>query len=216
VKLVGALVVVAVSAFWASDALAPRSAAACTLPANFDAVAASDLIVEGRVVGWTELAESQISYEVDVVRTFKGANMAGQTITIKDFGSRLQGGWEPTGGLCGTFPGDPTGVYIVVGLRGSDGDLRSTNQTRFFLGEDPEGPAYEQAIQTVGGGSPPPSPGTNGETVTATAPLPPDTGSEGGGGSGVSGGWLWAAAGVLVVVFGAGAWFVARQRSTSG
>jgi hypothetical protein len=215
VKFVGALLVLALCAILSADALMPQSASACTLPANFDAVAASDVIVEGRVVGWNEVAESQITYEVDVVRTFKGADATGESLTIDDFGSRVQGGWESSGGLCGTFAGDPTGMYIVVGLRGAAGDLRSTNQTRFFFGDEPEGPAYQQAIETVGDGSPPPSPDTNGETVTATSPLPPDTGNEDDGGFGASTWWLWAAAGVALVGLAGGAWVVARQRSTS-
>jgi hypothetical protein len=184
-----------------APALRGSPAYACTLPANFDAVAASDVIVEGRILGWDEISASQIAYEIEVTRAFKGAAATGDVLAVTDFGSRLQGNWEATGGLCGTFSEDPAGKYVVIGLRGDAGSLSSTNQTRFFFGDEPRGPAYEAAIETVGDGA---------------VPLPPDTGDENDEGSDDGVLWLVTAAGIGLAVGGAGLILFLRRRPTAG
>ena len=200
-KRARALVALLAAALVAHGGMDLAPAYACTLPANFDAVASSDLIVEGRVFRWDEVAESQIEYQIEVERAFKGPATAGGTLMVTDFGSRLHGDWESSGGLCGTFSGDPDGKYIVIGLRGeAGGELRSTNQTRFFLGDGPEGPAYEAAIRQVSDGS------TTG---------PPATGSGGDGASSDDALWLVVLASAAVLAAAVAAVFIVRRRATN-
>jgi hypothetical protein len=155
-----AAIAFAAVAFLASPA---TPAAACTPVPGYDAIQSSPLIVEGRVLGWHDVGNTQIQYELAVDRVLKGdATHAGTTLQVRDFGSYDRGQWVTSGGLCGTFAGDPTGNWVVMGLSMQDGSWRSELRTSLYNAPQPGSSGYDETIARI---------------LDATAPGPPATGS---------------------------------------
>jgi hypothetical protein len=141
-------------------ALAVAAALALTLPATrayactpvpgYDAVASSSVIVEGRVVAWRDLGGTEIEYDLAVERVFKGTGVSsGSTIQVRDFGSYQDGMWISSGGLCGTFAGDPAGTWLVAGLTSADSGWRTSLPDRFYNAAEPEGEQYDDVVDRV-------------------------------------------------------------------
>lgn len=175
-------------------ALPANRAYACTPVPGYDAVASSAVIVEGRVVAWRDLGGTTIEYDFAVERVFKGAGVeAGSTIQVEDFGSYQNGMWIASGGLCGTFAGDPTGTWLVAGLSPTDGGWSTTLQDRLYNAAEPEGEAYDAVLNRVRDGA---------------APGPPATGQGSGAGDGSALAWIGVA-----LVLGVGFAAVAGSRA---
>lgn len=152
------LVVIAAS-FMAAAALAttaaPRSAYACTPPGpDFDGYASSSMILEGRIRGWTEWGDDDeagivpIQLDMDIQRIWKGEGDRSITIVAYDTLRRFRDEfmWGP-GGLCGVFHEDPTGSYIIMGMRElEDGILQPGAFSVYFQGAGPEGEEYQAAV----------------------------------------------------------------------
>jgi hypothetical protein len=131
----------------------PRTAAAkpssCSADSTFNAVEASDVIVGGRITGWTrrdDLIErttyTPVELHIEVAHAWKGALSPGDVII--DGASLYQPPGQPDvlwaggGGACGALDHDPTGWYAVFGLRRDEsGALRTNRLTTFWLRETP-------------------------------------------------------------------------------
>ena len=149
---------------------------ACSTSEDFDPVAESDLIIAGRMLGFeiieknvvdTEPAEqdkgkgnvgsgfSRIQVEMTVETIYKGA-LEGPTITLTEGRSLVVYDHEPfhvwagSSGSCGAFNSDPTGTYAILGLnRGDDGTYSPHLPLGFFMGEGPDDPGYEGALERM-------------------------------------------------------------------
>lgn len=139
-----------------SGGLDPR-AYACSPPGpEFDAVALSDSIVEGRILGHEALTEQAqtgfvpVRLDMDVTRVYKGDLSPGQLAivdpaTLMVFPSGEV--WAGSSGACGAFDHDPTGKYAILGLKlQDDGTLRPSRLFMFFYGDDPAGEEYDGAV----------------------------------------------------------------------
>ena len=136
----------------------PR-AGACSCP-DCDGIRDSDVIVGGRITGWSlsedvrfpELTDAQpldISLEVD--RVFKGA--APRDLVLYDptslssyerNGERM---WMGGSGGCQAFSRDPTGAYVVVGYNTIGVNaMRVSGPLVMFRGQEAEGELYEQLM----------------------------------------------------------------------
>jgi hypothetical protein len=138
---------------------------ACTISEDFNPVAVSDLIVAGRITGW-EIAPTiappdpmptpflTIRVHLTVDRVFKGS--AGPQVTFLETRSlreeedlSMAQRWQGTGGACGSFGSDPTGNYLLIGLRlEDDGNYYSSGPTTFNVG-GPSTPEYLHSIETL-------------------------------------------------------------------
>ena len=146
--VVALVLLVGQAASWA------RPVFACSADSAFDPVAASDVIVNGQVLGWTALPEGAgrggfvpVRLEMridDVVKGSPDAAIVDQTslMLLPTFdgqgavtGYRIQ--WSGASGACGALDEDPTGMYAVFGLsRQLDGSLRTNRLTTFYIGSD--------------------------------------------------------------------------------
>ena len=135
----------------------------------FDPIESSDIIVGGRITGWEETQTSESVYPrpTDDIEVSKGdeppfitvrVTMAVETffkgngppsLSIVDSGSLLKDihEWAGGSGFCGSFDDDPAGRYAIIGLtRNDDGEWQANRLRMFFLGEQPQGAAYESAL----------------------------------------------------------------------
>ncbi len=166
-----ALIALGIAAALALTLPATR-AYACTPVPGYDAVASSAVIVEGRVVAWRDLGGTEIEYDLAVERVFKGTGVsAGSTIQVRDFGSHQDGMWISSGGLCGTFAGDPTGTWLVAGLTSEDAGWSTSLPDRFYNAAEPGGELYDAVVDRV---------------RERAAPGPPATGQGNGASSGAA------------------------------
>ena len=143
--------------------LAPTPAYACSAGPDFDPIATSDVIVEGRFLDW-ELAPDLnrgdaylgIRVEMAVQRVWKG-QVAGEIITMVDSASlgppypgHDEYEWIGASGACGAFDADPTGLYAIMGLsQRDDGTFGPSRFLYFYLGDDAGGERYDLALQRM-------------------------------------------------------------------
>jgi hypothetical protein len=139
----------------------------------------SDVIVGGRVAGWTRIANftqfkggpelpfddpnwygayEPIRVELAVDRVYKGT--APPTVEIIDGSSLLGNQWVGASGACGAFDSDPTGKYIIFGLAIDDfGHYRSNRLLNFHIGDNPptdySSSRFLGDLETLLPGSPP-------------------------------------------------------------
>jgi hypothetical protein len=134
---------------------------ACTPPGpDFDAVALSDAIVEGRFLGYepltddTKSAFTPVRLDMDVERVFKG-NLTPGPLAIVDPVSLMvlpsgEEVWAGSSGACGAFDHDPTGKYAILGLSLEDnGTLRPSRLFYFFFGEGPQDDRYADLVASL-------------------------------------------------------------------
>lgn len=145
----------------AIHAVAMKDAFACSVGEDFDPVAASEVIVEGRFLGYEVLSEDSpsggfVAVRVDmaVTRVFKGEVSGASIVLIDDrtltinptTGAELWGG----GGSCGAFSEDPTGKYAIMGLQARlDGTYGPSLPLWFFAGEGPGDERYARALERI-------------------------------------------------------------------
>ena len=145
--------------------LSPTPAYACSGAPPFDPIATSDVIVEGRILGW-EFAPDLIAtvnflairIDMTVERVWKG-QVAGEVITLSDTASlhppfpssdNDEYEWVGGSGACGAFDADPVGFYAIMGLTQRDDGTYGTNRLRvFFWGDDAGGERYDLALQRM-------------------------------------------------------------------
>jgi hypothetical protein len=158
------LAAAAVLAILLTSAVRPiPTAYACSAGPDFDPIAESDLIIGGWVVGWRERpdipsplngnAKSGVDYKslgmlIDVDRVFKGSPVK----RVEAVDSYIPYGTRWLGTSCAIFGGDPTGLYVILGLwRGEDGYLHPNSLRTFFIGENPSGEGYDYAMRRLEG-----------------------------------------------------------------
>lgn len=147
----------------AAYSLSPTPAYACSAGPDFDPIATSDVIVEGRFLDWELAPELNrgdaylgIRVEMAVQRVWKG-QIAEEVITMLDSASlgppypgHDEYEWIGASGACGAFDADPTGFYAIMGLaHGSDDTLSSSRFLVFYLGDGPGGAGYDRALQRM-------------------------------------------------------------------
>jgi hypothetical protein len=168
----------------------PEGALACSCP-DCDSVRDSDVIVGGRVLGWSRSSTPgpdpmaiPLDIHVTVDHVWKGSAPAQTDLfdplslvnlkdpTRNDVPDRFV--WMGGGGACQAFTEDPTGKYIVVGFDvGGEGARRVIGLRVFFLGDGPAGERWAAALrrlEAVGTPYPPDA----GNSATAE----PDPGSD--------------------------------------
>ena len=139
----------------------PRHAYACSTGPDFNPVAKSDVIVEGRFLGYEVLPDTEmtrgspyvpVKVEMAVQRVFKG-EVVGTTISLVDpvsLSAHDEDAWIGASGACGAFDADPTGRYAIMGLsRNEDGTYRPHRMFWFFLGDGPDGDVYVRALERI-------------------------------------------------------------------
>lgn len=159
-----------------------------------------DVIVGGRFSGWSPAPGADATadqYLVDigmlVDRAYKG-RVTGEITLVETllFRRKMHDGsygWMGGTAACGAFETDPTGKYGILGLKAAgDGTYKASSLLRFFIGPEPEGEAYDRAMQLL-------------------APLAPDTGSAGpvatGARAGEAHGWLLPMAAAVAPLYAA-------------
>jgi hypothetical protein len=156
---------------------------ACSVGPDFDPVAEADSIVGGRITAWERLPTeagtpfTPIRVSLAVDQQFKGA--IGNTIQFTDRASLLSSAsaetWAGSSGACGAFDSDPTGQYMVLGLETTpQGDYVASLMLVFFLGPEPAGERYDQALDWLAPLSPT-APPTLAPTLQPTPQPPPAT-----------------------------------------
>ncbi len=171
----------------AAYSLSPTPVYACSGAPPFDPIATSDVIVEGRILGW-ELAPDLIAtvnflairIDVTVERVWKG-QVAGEVITLSDTASlhppfpspdNDEYEWVGGSGACGAFDADPVGFYAIMGLTQRDDGTYGTNRLRvFFWGDDSGGERYDAALQRMAS-----FPGATALPALGSVPSADDTG----------------------------------------
>ena len=144
---------------------------ACSAGPDFDPVLESDVIVEGRFLGWEFAPEADhaptfpaVWVNMAVEKVWKGA-VPTDVITLLDRNTvqRLPEdkdvSWIGSSGACGAFNFDPTGRYGIMGLtRLEDGTYAPNLLKVFFIGDGPDSkgeqarPAtYQEAIDRLRG-----------------------------------------------------------------
>lgn len=119
---------------------------ACSVGSDWDAIAESDVIIAGQITGYrlSEDAEAvpaftpiTLTWRVDDV--LKGELRPSDRIVdaaslVERDGQRE---WHGSGGACGAFNADPTGVYAILGLyRAPDSTLQTSLPRIFYLGRE--------------------------------------------------------------------------------
>ena len=147
----------------AAYSLSPTPAYACSGDfSNFDPVAASEIIVEGRIVDAEVSPEQPGAYfdiwaEISVQRVWKG-QAALEMFALPRLDTPSDPSTEPIGnlwvnggGVCGAFGrSDPTGWYVVVGLKqDNDGAFWASRFELFYRGDDSGGERYDLALQRM-------------------------------------------------------------------
>jgi hypothetical protein len=174
-----ALVLVTAALFGARvPAPAPVNACSCG-PACDEIVPGADLIVEGRITGWEAAPEYErvggympIRLHFDVVRVFKGS-VPPDFVVADGTSLELRGergseqAWSGSGGACGSFDEDPTGLYMISALYWDErGYFRMGRLANPFIGAGPEGEPYESIVARLTQQVGPPVTGTAGARLT--------------------------------------------------
>ncbi len=143
--------------------IAPTPVYACSGDfSDFDPVATSEIIVEGRIVDAEVSPEQPGAYfdiraEISVQRVWKGQAalemIALPRLDTPSDPSNEQIGslWVLSTGVCNAFGSfDPTGSYVIVGLtQRDDGTLVAGRFHLFYLGDDAGGKEYVRALQRM-------------------------------------------------------------------
>lgn len=144
----------------------PRPALACSAGFDFNPVRDSEVIVAGRLSGWTEVEGSPeertsgyaaVEVPMRIERVIKGAApsqivLFDHASLTKEFltGAGRPRSWVGSGGSCGAFNADPTGQYAVLGLRRlPDGRYAPNLLLVFYIGDAPSGERYEAALRRM-------------------------------------------------------------------
>jgi hypothetical protein len=174
-RLLSALLLLAAITI-AGLSVSAKRAYACSAGPDYDPVAASDVIVKGRFLGYEVLpdaplpglAEDDPKYDftrdayvpvrVDmaVERVLKG-QVQGSIITLVDpvsleppYPGHDTYEWIGASGACGAFDWDPTGKYAVMGLfELDDGTYRPHRMLWFSVGDSPQGEWYQYALERI-------------------------------------------------------------------
>ena len=118
-----------------------HAARACSGDPNFNPVAASDVIVEGRFLLYEVLPDNYTPYAVNTTRLQLGVanvlkgSIDDDVVTLLD------------DGICGGFDVDPTGQYAVIGLEKLSGYTH--NPRTFYIGDNASSEEYEKTIRRV-------------------------------------------------------------------
>lgn len=146
VALAVVLVMVAAGLFAAAGA-ANAKPMWCSAGNDWDPVAASDVIVGGRIAAWERRPDLDGAYgavelHIEIVDVWKGALRPNdEIIDTASFQDDLPGQaprWVGAAGACGALDHDPTGMYAVFGLsRDEQGYLRTNRLTTFWLKDAP-------------------------------------------------------------------------------
>jgi hypothetical protein len=148
-----------------TNALGPRPAFACSVGPDFDPVATSDVIVEGRFLGFEVLPDAPyprmgafvpVRVDMSVERVYKG-EVATDVIPIVDPRTLLpprpgreEYAWVGASGACGAFDFDPTGSYAIMGLtERNDGTYETNRPIVFFMGDGPGAEGYRWAMERM-------------------------------------------------------------------
>ena len=133
-------------------------ARACSVDADWDPVANSDVIVGGRIEGFTPLPDRTgarifipIRLDMRIDHVWKGSLSPGAEIVdsasfmlqpVFTDKEEIRIAWAGSGGACGAFNDDPSGQYAVFGLFAApDGTLQTTGPRTFYLSPRPYDPA---------------------------------------------------------------------------
>ncbi|MEO6045585.1 MAG: hypothetical protein ABIQ47_16925 [Tepidiformaceae bacterium] len=159
----------------------PPAAHACSCgPDCESAVHDADLIVEGRIIGWqrSDAYDSPTTYlpitlDMRVARVFKGAVPA--TLRLVDQASlysarqdREPTGWAGSGGACGSFDEDPTGLWVIAAVYHDElGNYRMNRITTVFLSAQPGGDWYDIIVAKLAANVGPPVAGSGPAPVPA-------------------------------------------------
>ncbi len=166
-KLVLSLLIVAGSAL----SLPVDDVLACSAGPDWDPIAESEVIVEGRIADWTarhdlrpavdqkgQLEPSTfipVELTLEVKHVFKGV-LPGRFsfidwASLTEYPGSPEGtAWNGGGGACGTFDFDPIGATVILGLnQGESGELRSHRLTTFYVGPASTGEHYEMALERL-------------------------------------------------------------------
>ncbi len=130
----------------------------CLPAAEYDLVTNSDIIVAGWIEGW-QGTHNEPTYQletihprIDIQQVLKGQNIP-TLFTFTDNGSLTYGptlSWGQGDNACGAFVFDPTGQYAILGLKqGEDGKYYSDRSRVFFIGTEPTGEEYTQALNRL-------------------------------------------------------------------
>lgn len=175
------LLVLAAVLIVAAEYANAESANACVIDPDAkpdDPVGESELIVAGRLTGWkaqyppgyeqAAFAEIGVDFNLTVDKVFKGESrpelVFHRPAALQYLGDyegrppdepRFEWGYETDCGPVG-FQSDPTGKYLVVGLKESPGSMYRTTSagslvTRavFFEGSGSQGAGYDNAVHRV-------------------------------------------------------------------
>ena len=150
-----------------------HSALACSVGPDYDPIAASEVIVEGRITSWEFIDHAlrptgkedppddpdyygpydAIRIDMQVARIYKGSvseeltMVAGNTVLKQMDGSVA---WVGTSGACGAFDADPTNGWFVLGLSTDNwGRYHPSLLKLFYVGDDPSGTAYTGSVERL-------------------------------------------------------------------
>ncbi|MGI8926484.1 MAG: hypothetical protein ACR2HN_07540 [Tepidiformaceae bacterium] len=151
----------------------PANAATFFSCSDCDPIRDSELIVSGRVESWRRADGSTepgsyipVVVELRVDTVYKGRSEP--LLTMVDRASlqvdRVRGDrWIGASGACGALDADPAGRYFVIGLSPDDrGELRMNRIQTLFVGDEPNGPRYDRAVNRLEGRLGPPGPPSTG------------------------------------------------------
>ena len=160
----------------------PQAAHACSC-ADCDPVADAPVIVGGWVESWSENPAAQfvppgfvaITTDLRVAQVFKGQIQS--TVAVVDHASLSVAppGWFGSSGACGSFDENPKGKYVILGLSTYEPDpsLMASNRIwLFYIGDAPQGEAYERALERLSPLGPPAPPAVGNSTATGVKDLP--------------------------------------------
>lgn len=162
---------------------APQLASACSC-SNCDTLVDAPIIVGGWIEGWEKAGVPHpapgahfvpITFKFTTDQVFKG--QVPPEFAGFDFSSYSESpaGWFGGSGACGKFDEDPTGRYMIAGLAPSTdypGSYTGGRLWLFYIGDAPEGEAYDRALERL---SPlgPPSPPAAGNSISSPEPEMP-------------------------------------------
>ncbi len=157
----------------AASVVAPKRAYACSAGLDFDPVATSDVIAEGRILGFKVLPDApipggyeakgvvldfredpyipiRIDFAVDAVYKGQVAEDVIDIVERRAYGPHpLNEGkfWWLTASDCHAFYSDPTGQYAILGLgRNDDGTYGAGLLRMFYLGAEPSSEDREAVL----------------------------------------------------------------------
>jgi hypothetical protein len=143
-------------------------AQACSADEQWDPVAQSEVIVGGRIEGYTPLPDRSrsgmfipVRLEMRIDHVWKGTVSPGAEIVdrasfmlqpVFTDKQEVRIAWAGSGGACGALNEDPSGQYAVFGLFAApDGSLQTTSLRTFYLSPRAYDPANVRLVsQRIG------------------------------------------------------------------